>query len=57
MTLSIINIDIKKFISYINYKKKWSINTNKYIITDINLNSRRCLGRIWDNINWDINKQ
>ena len=54
--LSLINLDLQKFIDFINLKKSWDI---KYDIID-NLqirNQLRCMGRIWDSKDWNINKQ
>ena len=51
-------IEIKNFINLINYKKKWCIDNTKYRPKIKNSNSKhRCIGRIWDNKNWNINKQ
>ena len=52
-----IDFELSKFIKDINKNKKWNVDYNcfkpRYKLSDI----YRCLGRIWDKENWDINKQ
>lgn len=53
----ILYYNIKNMIEYINLKKSWNINSEDYI-NEISISrQKRCLSRIWDSYDWDINKQ
>lgn len=50
--------DISILINHINLKKSWDIDVSKYVESiSISKKQKRCLSRIWDSKNWDINKQ
>lgn len=53
---SLIYLELKQFIDRINYIKKYNINYD--IIPELeNKSQLRCMGRLWDAKNCDINKQ
>jgi len=52
----IFNHDITRLINNINTKKSWDLELENYINIRIS-NQKRCLSRIWDSDQWDINKQ
>ena len=52
----LIYLELERFIDFINIKKKWNIEYS--VISDLEYKKQlRCMGRIWDNKNWNINKQ
>jgi len=53
---SLIYLELKNFVDKINNIKSWNIQYD--IIPELEGKSNlRCMGRIWDSKNWDINKQ
>lgn len=53
----IFNHDIDQLIKFINLKRSWNLSPSNYI-KDLNVTKqKRCLSRIWDSDEWDINKQ
>ena len=58
MNLTIyIDYELSKFIKDINKQKKWNLEYSSFTPQYTLSNVYRCVGRIWDKHNWDINKQ
>ena len=52
----LIYLELKQFIDFINLTKNWDIEY-KFIPDLYQVNLLRCMGRIWDSKDWNINKQ
>ena len=55
--VQILELELYNFIDQINHKKQWKLDKTKFCPNLFIKGQLRCMGRIWDSKDWDINKQ